>query len=267
MEKISNILKNQKTWPENLESSSQAKACEKCGKEIKPVLIPVIEKAMIPACECEYEEYMKQEQEREKRTEQEKYNRLLKNSGLGKKFEGCSFNNWVNRAGTGRAYNQAFKYAVNIQENIKEGRGLIIFGKPGNGKTHLVAAITNKAIQERYTVIFERVPRLLAKLRNTYNGGTVNEGEIVDALIRSDLLILDDAGAEKCSEWTEQSLYTIIDERYTEELATIVTTNSDLEELERKIGPRSMDRLLEMCEIVENRGTSYRQERGGVKDE
>ena len=204
---------------------------------------------------------MKQEQEREKQAKQERLNKLLKGSGLGKRFKDCTLNNWKKRKGTEQAFEEALAYSNNLKEQIEAGKGMIIFGNPGNGKSHLVAAIVNQAVKLGNVAVFERVPRLLAKIRSTYSGGTVSEEEIITALIKADLLVLDDLGAEKCSEWTEQSLYTIIDERYTEGLPVIATTNTDLEELERKIGPRSMDRLLEMCEIVENRGTSYRQER------
>jgi len=86
--------------------------------------------------------------------------------------------------------------------------------------------------------------------------------EIMKTLTQADLLVLDDAGAEKCTQWTEPTLYTIIDERYTNKRSIIVTTNAGLEELEQKIGFRAMDRLLEVCAIVENEGTSYRQEVG-----
>ena len=87
------------------------------------------------------------------------------------------------------------------------------------------------------------------------------------ALTRADLLVLDDAGAEKWTEWTEPTLYTIIDERYSYCKPLIITTNSTLDELEKKIGDRAMDRVLEMCEIVENTGESYRKMIAGGETE
>ncbi len=77
----------------------------------------------------------------------------------------------------------------------------------------------------------------------------------------TDLLVLDDAGSEKWTEWTEPTLYTIIDERYNHAKAVLITTNLNLTGLQQKIGTRAMDRIVDMCDIVETSGPSYRRER------
>lgn len=249
--------KNPKTLQANTENS-----CPRCGANIKPVYVPFLHRYIIPACDCMVAEYEREEAERQAREKQDHIDRILSSSGLGERFKACTFGNWIPRKGTGRAFNAAQKYAEFLAENLKSGRGYIMFGQPGNGKTHLAAAIVNVAARQGFTAIFERVPMLLAKIRATYSGGPVSEGQIMKTLTEADLLVLDDAGAEKCTEWTEPTLYTIIDERYTNKRSIIVTTNAGLEELEQKIGFRAMDRLLEVCAIVENEGTSYRQEVG-----
>jgi len=215
----------------------------------------------IPRCDCEIEAYEKEREEKRQREAADRIRRLFRGSGLGERFKNCSFENFRKRPGTEKAYAKARDYADNITSNIRTGKGLIIFGEYGNGKSHLAAAVVNTAIQLGRTAIFERVPALLAKIRETYQGGEVTEHQIMRALTDADLVVLDDAGAEKWTSWTEPTLYTIIDERYTHNKAVILTTNSSLDGLEENVGPRAMDRLLEMCEIVENRGTSFRKEK------
>ena len=248
-------LKNLKTSQANT-----VNLCPKCGASINPVYIPFLRRFIVPTCDCTIEAYKKEEAERRTKERQDQIDRILSSSGLGERFKDCTFDNWKPRKGTGRALNVAQAYAGFLAENLKSGRGYIMFGQPGNGKSHLAAAVVNMAARKGYTAVFERVPKLLAKIRATYDGGPISEGQIMKTLTQADLLVLDDAGAEKCTQWTEPTLYTIIDERYTHKRSIIVTTNAGLEELEQKIGFRAMDRLLEMCAIVENQGTSYRQE-------
>jgi DNA replication protein DnaC len=77
--------------------------------------------------------------------------------------------------------------------------------------------------------------------------GVASEAEIIDSLRRTDLLVLDDLGAERTSEYTVDRIYTIINSRYADDRATVITTNCNLQDLADRVGRATASRLHEMC--------------------
>lgn len=184
---------------------------------------------------------------------------LLEQSRLGARYRDCTFQNWQEVQGAGPAVKVCGEFAQSYGEN--KGEGLILTGPTGCGKTHLAAAVVREWAEQGYAAVFQSVPELLARLRATYDKSSEDAGEaaIMDALADADLLVLDDVGAEKPSAWTEERLYLLIDRRYRDNKPTILTTNLDAAALEKALGSRAMDRLLETCRIVRIQATSYRR--------
>jgi DNA replication protein DnaC len=173
-----------------------------------------------------------------------------KNSNLTDKQRKQTFDNFKVSAETKLMYDTALNY---------DGRGYLAYGNPGNGKSHLAAAVANRELEKGNQVIFINVPTLFIELKDTYNkDNDESEKKILDKLMTCKLLILDDLGSEKKSEWTEQTIYTIINARYNMDKPIIVTTNCNLSELAEKIGTRALDRLIEICTLVECKAPSYR---------
>ena len=106
-------------------------------------------------------------------------------------------------------------------------RGLFFLGDPGVGKTHLAVAILKQVILTRGARgLFYDTRDLLKVIRGTYNAVVkTTELEVLRPVMEADLLVLDDLGAEKTSEWVEETLNLIVNTRYNERRATIFTSN------------------------------------------
>lgn len=146
-------------------------------------------------------------------------------------------------------------------------RGLILTGPPGIGKTHIAVAILRQVITEKAVRgLFYDVPNLLRLIRSTYNPVVrTAEMDVLRPVMESELLVLDDLGGEKPSEWVEETINLIVNTRYNQRLPTIFTTNyevledaTDMHSLQVRVGFRMWSRLHEMCEFLEFSGLDYR---------
>jgi DNA replication protein DnaC len=142
------------------------------------------------------------------------------------------------------------EFTERIEERLDAGRGLWLMGDVGTGKTTLAMLVSKAAAEAGRTVAIYSLPRLLARIRRTYDGepGEDSYLEFFDRLTSVDLLHIDDLGAEKRSDWVLEQLYAIVDERYQSQRSMVVTSNLDYEQLRDQIGPRVVSRLTEMCE-------------------
>lgn len=138
--------------------------------------------------------------------------------------------------------------------------GIYIYGGAGVGKTHTAYALK----QASYEVLgkkakFYNTTELLRDIRNDF-GKDPNKDYTVSKEIMEyrGVLILDDIGAEKISEWVLETFYLIINKRYNEMLPTIFTSNFSVSELSEYLGDRITSRIVGMCNIVEMKGSDRR---------
>ena len=140
-------------------------------------------------------------------------------------------------------------YVETIEERIDSGAGLWLMGDVGTGKTSLAMLVSKAALEAGRTVAIYSLPRLLARIRRTYDAerGEQSYLEFFERLTSVDLLHVDDLGAEKRSDWVLEQLYAIVNERYEAQRSIVVTTNLDPVALEEQIGVRTVSRLVEIC--------------------
>jgi DNA replication protein DnaC len=146
-------------------------------------------------------------------------------------------------------------------------QGLLFYGPHGVGNTHLAIGILKDAIRTKGARgYFFETRDLLRLVRDTYNAKVEErEANVLKPVLEADLLVLDDLGAEKTSEWVQETLGLVINTRYNAQRPTIVTTNlsdnlddDDPRSFVAQIGSRTRSRLKEMCKWVEIGGVDVR---------
>jgi DNA replication protein DnaC len=140
------------------------------------------------------------------------------------------------------------RYVAAVDGNLDAGRGLWFTGDVGTGKTTLAMLVSRAALDAGRSVAIYSLPRLLAEIRKTFDEGAERSHlGLLERLAAVDLLHIDDVGAERTSEWVLEQLYSIVNARYEDERAMVITTNLDHAELREQIGERTVSRLIEIC--------------------
>lgn len=181
---------------------------------------------------------------------------LWEQSEVGTRYQDCTFENY-DRHDNEKAFEDARRYAEHFAEN-ENGKGIVFTGSVGTGKTHLATAIARYCV-EHYgaSVYFRTFAQLLNEIRESYNTGEVIDWKYNDV----DLLILDDLGKEKKTEWVDEKLYEILDNRYRDCKPVIITTNLSATDLSRYVDQAVMSRLIGSCEFILMNGKDHRRQK------
>lgn len=143
---------------------------------------------------------------------------------------------------------------------FEEGEGLLIHGPVGTGKTRLAIA-TMYYLATKYlpcNMLFVSVPELLAEIRASFSPETKCDRHLQERALEVSVLVLDDFGTERVTDWVRETQYMIINRRYNYRLPIICTTNLSPSKLAAHIGDRCASRLVEMCRVIKLAGEDRR---------
>lgn len=184
----------------------------------------------------------------------------IRSSKIPDRYVGKTFGDYV----TDNFNRTAVDFAKNV---LKTRRGGYFYGECGTGKTFLASIVAQEFLRDGQSVVFVKVPNLLDDIRATFNGQG-RELQILDELKAATLVVLDDFGMEKPSQWAGATLCKVLDMRYDTRSTTLITSNLSPRELANRLdnapdgqnfnGSRIFDRLSEICKPILLKGTSRR---------
>jgi DNA replication protein DnaC len=210
--------------------------------------------------------------------------RMLERAHIPKRYENCTLGSYECLRGIDKSLKAALLMAQGFVRSYPmetHGQGLLLTGSIGVGKTHLAVGILQALVAERgASGLYCDYRDLLKQVQNSYNQSVAaTELEVLRPVFEAEVLVLDELGAAKPSDWVWDTVAHILNTRYNDQRTTIITTNYPNaaplgtesgsngsarvamreETLGDRIGERMRSRLQEMCAVVEMNGEDYRQ--------
>jgi len=204
-----------------------------------------------------------------------RFERYLAGANIPRRYEHCELDNFDNpfkNQSTDIARVAAEKFVDEYP--MPQPFGLLFMGPQGIGKTHLAVGIIKKLIREKSIPgLFCTFPELLKEIQDSWNPvSQSSEMTLLEPVLNAEVLVLDELGAQKPSDWVRDQVAYILNYRYNENKVTIITTNfldagnvpskedRKIDSLSQRIGERIRSRLFEMCKTIKMDGKDFRAE-------
>lgn len=210
------------------------------------------------SCRCRAERRYQEEQMLQQDKDMRAMEALKRQSLMDERLRDVSFDSF--RKTNDNAYNLklCLRYANHFDEMLAKNQGLLFYGGVGTGKTFAAACIANQLLNQRIPVVMTSFVKLLESMQ----GFSEDDSVLIARLNKAKLLIIDDLGAERSTDYALEKVYDIVDSRYRAKLPIILTTNLSMTELKESTDiryTRIYDRIFEMCYPMQFKGQSWRK--------
>lgn len=231
--------------------------CGKCGSR-KQLRVKFGDKTHVVRCVCKCESKELEEKKRQEEYEEQmrRINRLKEASMMDKKYREVTFDKYEVREENKKVFEMAKKYADRFQNMYKKNQGLLLYGPVGTGKSFTAACIGNYLLDNAKPVIMTSFVKILQDIWENDR-----EAGYITILNSASLLIVDDLGTERETDYALEKVYNIIDSRVRANKPMIITSNlelNDMMECEDIRKKRIYDRILECCYPMYVGGKSFR---------
>jgi len=204
--------------------------CEQCRKE-------------------KIEQSRKQQEEFERQQKNMRWLARIGDAGIPERFKTRTLSTYAvnpNSTKQQRIYEFCKEYASNFESIRKTGRSFLMLGTVGTGKTHLSVGVALEIMQQGHSAIFTSASKIFRSIKDTYHKGShQKESEVMAIYTQCDLLIIDEVGVQRGSDFEKETFFDVINERYENMRPTIILSNLTIEEIKVFLGERVFDRLRE----------------------
>ncbi len=261
-------LKEQKVNPGDTYDSEGLLVCGKCKKRRQTFVMasdPTPDEPerkrpvkVTTQCDCDKRRELEEKKAAENKAAMERVNRLKDASLMGERFQRAKFENFQITQYNERNLKLCRRYAERFDEMVAKKQSLLFWGNVGTGKSFAAACIANYLLDRGVPVMMTSFVKLLSLIQN----GDEKEADIISRLNSAKLVIFDDLGAERNTDYALEKIYNIIDSRYQRELPIIFTTNLTITEMKNETDnryKRIYDRVFENIYPMQFTGPSWRR--------